>query len=349
MMNLNTVKPTNSKNHYKWLSKILSPSLLFKGGYGVFILLLLQAPLAFAASSCTISPPTSIAFGSQSSAAAATALQAYNATAIGITCNFSIITLLSTSRFSATLNNLGTLSMTNSSGTYSIPYTAYANATGNTYSTPFTVGTPVTYGSGGVLGLGLITLGGQQASAPVYLQLNGGANVPAGNYTGTLNFTWDYSLCDFISALNFCIGTVVTGSGTAIVNVSMTVTNTCSVTAPNIAFGTNALVEQFVPVTQSVAVQCTLNAPYQVTFGQGNHYATPWRRMINGTSNFIQYNFYLPNTTTTWDSSTVTGTGTGAGQTAQNISYTASINPATPTTEPAAGAYTDTVSVIITY
>ncbi|WP_268602399.1 spore coat protein U domain-containing protein, partial [Escherichia coli] len=90
---------------------------------------------------------------------------------------------------------------------------------------------------------------------------------------------------------------------------------------------------------------CTKTEGYNTYFTNGNNPVTGWRRMKSGTSNFMQYQIYLPNTTTVWDSTNKqSGAGTGL---AQSIPYKAAVNAAQ--TEVAVGSYQDTLSFVVEY
>ncbi|MOA34574.1 Spore Coat Protein U domain protein [compost metagenome] len=106
-----------------------------------------------------------------------------------------------------------------------------------------------------------------------------------------------------------------------------------------------ALVGQFNPVNQSITLTCTKTEGYNTYFTDGNNPVTGWRRMKSGTSNYLQYQIYLPNTTTVWNSANKqAGSGTGL---AQSIPYLAQINQAQ--TEVPVGTYQDNLSFVVEY
>ncbi|WP_321148071.1 Csu type fimbrial protein, partial [Serratia marcescens] len=122
------------------------------------------------------------------------------------------------------------------------------------------------------------------------------------------------------------------------VTVTAVITKSCLInTANNVNFGSMALVGQFNPINQSITLTCTKSQSYSSYFTNGNNPITGWRQMLSGTSNFLQYQIYLPNTSTVWSSTNAqSGTGTGL---AQSIPFTAAVNPAQ--TEVPVGTYQD--------
>lgn len=166
--------------------------------------------------------------------------------------------------------------------------------------------------------------------------------LPAGTYTDTIGLNWAWHLCAA------GIGPVCVyddGTASSSVNVTLTVLKDCFIdSAPDLSFGSAALVSAFTAVNQNIGVRCTLNATYTIGFDNGNNFSGGWRRMLSGT-NAIQYNLYKPGDSTVWTTSnTQAGTGSGA---AQNVPYRAIVNPAQGNVP--AGTYSDTVRVILTY
>ncbi len=296
---------------------------------------------ATAADLCLFSTETA-ALGTHNSISATTALTTEAKAGIG--CSAFQLSLLSGATFTATLkssqNNLKLISADSVSGN-TIAYQVYAD---KAYARPFATDYPMDYLQGGLLGL--IFLGGGSASVPLYIRTTSGANLEAGTYTDTLIFNWDYHLCTGIGLLGLCLlSSWKTGSGTSQVHITLNVSNICLATAPDVSLGKHALIDQFRTTRQKATAQCTLNAPYQTYFDHGEHYQTPWRRMTKGGNDYLQYNLFHPNTTTPWlNSNPASAIGTG---TVTDIPYDAAMNPAQNT--PAAGAYADHVTFVITY
>lgn len=308
--------------------------------WSLLILLLLKSSFA-AAALCTMSSGTA-ALGTQNSIQAASALTTTGTT--GMSCNAFQLSILNGAVFTGTLtgstNGLKLVKSNSVSGN-TISYQAYANSN---HTVPFVMNQPVDYIQQGLLGL--IFIGGAAANVPIYIQTTAGANLEAGTYTDTLTFHWTYTLCTGVGIGGLCVlGGWETNSGNSQVQVTLTVTNICFATAPDVNFGSYALINQFSSINQNTTAQCTLNANYQTYFDNGSNYVSPWRRMSNGTGAYIQYNINYPNTTTPWLSSNpVSGVGSGA---VTNVPYTATANPAQTT--PIAGAYTDRVVFVISY
>jgi len=149
------------------------------------------------------------------------------------------------------------------------------------------------------------------------------------------------------------------GTATANLTVQITITASCTINAATLDFGSNpgtSLLSANVDASTTVSVTCTNGAPYSIGMDNGANVSGSQRRMKNGTTNFLNYNLYTDsgrtsawttaasNSTCTTANSCALGTGTGSAQ-------TVNIYGRVPTvaTAPAAGVYTDTVVMTITY
>lgn len=132
--------------------------------------------------------------------------------------------------------------------------------------------------------------------------------------------------------------------------VQLTITASCSITsASTLDFGSQGLLNSVIDATSTIQVQCTTSTPYNIGLdaGAGSGATVTTRKMTNGGST-VNYSIYSDTgRTTVWGntigSNTVTGTGTGSAQ-----SFTVYGRVPVQTT-PAAGAYSDTVTVTVTY
>lgn len=135
--------------------------------------------------------------------------------------------------------------------------------------------------------------------------------------------------------------------------VSATVTNACSVSASNLAFGninplTNATTAT--DATTTVSVTCSNGTAYNVGLNAGaaTGATVTARKMVSGT-NTLSYALYRDSArTANWGSTvgtdTVAGTGSGAAQSLTVYGRVPSGQQSTPV-----GAYTDTITVTVTY
>ncbi|TIN25919.1 MAG: spore coat U domain-containing protein [Mesorhizobium sp.] len=132
--------------------------------------------------------------------------------------------------------------------------------------------------------------------------------------------------------------------------VQMTITASCTISsASTLNFGSSGVIAANVDQTSTVQVQCTNTTPYNVGLdaGTGSGATVAARKMTNGAST-ITYSLYSDSgRTTVWGSTigtnTVSATGTGSAQ-----SFTVYGRVPTQST-PAPAAYTDTVTVTVTY
>jgi spore coat protein U-like protein len=210
--------------------------------------------------------------------------------------------------------------------------------------------------------LNLLTLGGTSTGVGMYFRALAGANVPAGVYTGTVTFNWQWAICT-TGLINICnwdrspgltqscplLGcgpptSWGTGAQTTI-NLTLVVTKACAIDSlPLVDFGARPLVTQFQPVTSTFTVRCTNTEGYTLGFGNGEHFQAPWRNLASG-ANRLRYNIYRPGTTTVWNlAQPVTAAGTGL---AQSFQFRAVIDPAQGNVP--AGTYIDNVVLTISY
>jgi spore coat protein U-like protein len=130
----------------------------------------------------------------------------------------------------------------------------------------------------------------------------------------------------------------------------LTVTSACVINSTSIMdFGSQGVLTANVDTTSALAVQCTNTTPYNIGLdaGLGAGATVAMRKMTNGSST-INYLLYSDSgRTTVWGNTvgtnTVGATGNGASQ-----SYTVYGRVPAQTT-PAAAAYTDTITVTVTY
>jgi spore coat protein U-like protein len=151
------------------------------------------------------------------------------------------------------------------------------------------------------------------------------------------------------------LATTVTGN----LEVSAFVSTGCVINLiSSLPFGTfQTVAAASLPVDQIATINftCSLDTPYIITLGQGDHDATglpgtPARRMVNGTTNFLDYNLYQDiGRLTVWGNTAATAPGSAlALGSAQTVTVYGRI-PAHTGASLQTGAYTDTVLVTITF
>jgi spore coat protein U-like protein len=156
--------------------------------------------------------------------------------------------------------------------------------------------------------------------------------------------------------------TAAAGSANAVTNVTTTfpvtatVLSTCSVTAPALAFGNYTPGGGALAGTTAIAVKCTNTTPFTVALNGGTTSGgTIIQRLMANGGNTLQYNLYTNTThTTLWgDGSTggsVTQAGTGAGlATAVSLTVYGSLPDSAANQASVPGAYTDTITVTVSY
>ncbi|MHA3735877.1 Csu type fimbrial protein [Pseudomonas sp. Eth.TT006] len=296
---------------------------------------------------CSVVSTTPAAFGSLSSITLRTTSQPSSTLNGGLACTGSLLSLLtSNDHFYATITSTqsGLLGPTGDV----ISYTIYAN---NSTSYPVTRGTAFDFARNGIIdALGLLN-GTTPKTVPLYLGTTIGSNVAAGVYTETLSIFWNWNYCSGLGVGSLCVGRDI-NSGTVTLTVNLTVANDCTITAPNIAFGSAPVVSAFTPVSgQTINLACTKGSAYTVGLSDGQNPASVGgrRRMISG-SNYLAYDIFKSAGTTRWGSvgsarrastDAEVNPGNGLGTGSQIFNYNAKIY--TDQSTPPAGTYLDNV------
>ncbi|MCK8667107.1 spore coat U domain-containing protein [Pseudomonas azerbaijanoccidens] len=296
---------------------------------------------------CSVVGTTPVAFGSISSIAVRTSSQASSTLNGGLSCTGSLLSLLtSNDHFYATVTSSKT-GLVGPTGDV-IGYTLYAN---NSTSYPITRGVQFDFARNGIIdALGL--LGSVvPKTVPLYLRTTLGSNVAAGVYSETLSIFWSWDYCSGIGIGSICVGRDIS-SGTTTLTVNLTVANDCTITAPNIAFGSAPVVSAFTPVTgQTVNLACTKGSAYTVGLGDGQNAVSVGgrRRMVSG-GNYLAYDIFKSAGTTRWGSvgsarrastDAEVNPGNGLGTGSQVFNYNARVY--TDQATPPAGTYLDSV------
>jgi len=122
------------------------------------------------------------------------------------------------------------------------------------------------------------------------------------------------------------------------------------VTTSTVDFGTQGVLDANVDNTGSITVQCTSGVDYDVGLGAGNGSSatTSDRRMTGPASASIDYSLFSNSgRTTNWGNTISTDTVGGTGDGSSQVLTVYGRIPAQST--PAAGTYTDTVQISVTY
>lgn len=319
--------------------------------HGLLPLLLLALLAANPARAACNTSTMAVNLGSTNSLSLRTVPQQAAAGA-GLSCS-GVLTVLSAAYVRVTLNNPAPLLLQDGNGNQ-IPFQIYQDSG---YSQPLPSGTPQQLGT-----VNLLTLGGSATAVALYFRTNLGPNVPAGTYTASISLRWNWAICT-IGAVNlcawerspgltqncplgFCGAPTNWGTGSlATINITLVVTKACQINSlPQVNFGSQALVSQFSPVVQSLAVTCTNTEGFTLGFDNGQHFQSAWRRLASG-GQYLRYHLYQPNSSIIWNTTTqVSATGTGN---SQSFSYQAIIDPSQPNVP--AGTYIDNVLLIISY
>ncbi len=304
--------------------------------------LLLAVGSAWAQCTSVVTAPA--AFGSLNSTQVRSTVQMASSSNSGLQCSGSVLSVLSSTDSFKIKITAPTSGLVGPTGDV-IPYTLYADAT---TSYPITRGTAFEYRTTGILDvLGL--LNGTPKNVPLYMRTQVGSNVAAGTYQETLNVEWTWDYCAGIGAGGFCIGRD-TGSGSKPLTVSLTVTNDCQITTPDISFASAPVVAGFGTVSQNLSVSCTKGSTYTVGLDDGQNVASGRRRMKSSANGYLAYDIFKSAGAQRWgsvgaarrassDADVNPGAGTGTGS--QVFNYNARVY--TDQATPPAGSYADSV------
>jgi spore coat protein U-like protein len=152
-----------------------------------------------------------------------------------------------------------------------------------------------------------------------------------------------------VAALAGSSTATLAATATGTFNVTLTITDDCTVSATALNFGSSGLLTANINQTSTITVRCSNSTAYNVGLDAGiNGGGTVSTRGMQIGGQTVNYTLYSDaGRTTNWGDTvgvdTVSGTGTGANQT---VTIYGRVPPqATPT----AGAYTDTITVTVTY
>jgi spore coat protein U-like protein len=153
------------------------------------------------------------------------------------------------------------------------------------------------------------------------------------------------------SAVLFLPGPVAAATATSTFQVQITITDSCQInSATNIDFGSVGLLAADVDATGTVTVLCTLQVPFTIGLdvGSGSGATVAARKMSSPSNATVTYSLYRDAARllvwgNTIGTDTLAGTGTGVA-----VPFTVYGRVPAQTT-PAAGIYTDTITVTVTF
>ncbi len=152
-----------------------------------------------------------------------------------------------------------------------------------------------------------------------------------------------------VAFFSFAHSEAEAATATGSFNVQVTIAATCVVTsATNLDFGTQGVLAANVDQTSTINVTCTNTTPYNIGLDKGLNGSSVTTRQMKAGSALINYSLFSDSgRTTNWGNTvgtdTVAATGNGS---AQPFTVYGRI-PAQ--TSPAAGTYTDTITITVTY
>jgi len=202
-------------------------------------------------------------------------------------------------------------------------------------------------------GANLISLlANNTANLAIAITTTPGPNVPQGLYTDTITINWNYAnICQGLAVLNACVslnGPPHTDNVDRQITVQLTVTNDCTVTAPNVVFGSAPLPSAFGTVSQSISMVCTRGTTYSVGLDAGRSPENGRRRMA-GNGAHLAYDIYKANGSI-WGKATDgerVRTAESNGIAPLLLPYSARVYPDQPAPPP--GLYQDTVTVDVQF
>ncbi len=196
---------------------------------------------------------------------------------------------------------------------------------------------------------------GAQFNSTIYAKILSAQTSPPGTYTDPYSAGTQAQISGNVATT--LPGNCGGGTGALTFSVTATVVPSASVSAGTLDFGSTSLLSSNIDSTGTITVQATNTTPYSIGLGNGANASGSQRRVRKGaTSSFINYNLYTnagrtqawttttsPSSCTDGAGSCVLGTGTGL---SQNITVYGRVPPQSV---PAAGTFTDTVVVTVTF
>lgn len=294
---------------------------------------------------CASVATTPAAFGTLNSTLVRTTVQSASTLNSGLQCTGSLLSLLTSGdHFYATITPASG-GLVGPTGDV-INYTLYAD---NSTSYPITRGVAFDFARNGILDLLGLLNGTTPKAVPLYLRTQVGSNVAAGVYRETLTVAWSWNYCSGIGVGSLCLGRDI-GSGSQTLSVTLTVSNDCQITTPNINFASAPVVAGFGTVNQSISLSCTKGSSYTVGLDDGQNVSGGRRRMKSSANDYLAYDIFKSAGTVRWgsvstarrsssDADVNPGAGTGTGS--QVFNYNAKVY--TDQATPPAATYTDSV------
>jgi spore coat protein U-like protein len=145
--------------------------------------------------------------------------------------------------------------------------------------------------------------------------------------------------------------TAYAATATSQFQVTMTLQAECKLTsASDLSFGTSGVIQTAINATSAIGVQCTNTTPYNVGLnaGAGSGATVSLRKMTSASGATVNYQLFRDSARTqTWGDTISTNTASGTGNGAVQTLTVYGTVPAQTT--PAAGSYTDTVQITVTY
>lgn len=152
-------------------------------------------------------------------------------------------------------------------------------------------------------------------------------------------------------AQSLLAGSANAATATGNLTVRITIQAECKIqSAADLDFGSRGVIDANIDQTTAISVQCTNSTPYTVglSAGAGAAATVAVRKMTGPAAAAVNYTLYRDAARTqpwgvTVGTDTVAGTGNGS---AQPLTVYGRVPPQTT---PAAGVYTDTVAITVTY
>ncbi|AJI94621.1 spore Coat Protein U domain protein [Yersinia ruckeri] len=304
-------------------------------------------------------------FGSVTSFALKTTPASSTSGSVSVNCTVSVLGLLTNDTISLQLvsstyfNGSTPVLQTSAASTDSIPISVCTTNT-NPCTAPMLIGgAAINFNSSSLINL---STSNKNFTLPIYLLTlpSSSLNVAAGTYTTTLGIKTTYAICTILTC---ALGGQTTGSPILPLIVTIVVSNDCTtITADSVSFGSQPLLSSFSSVSnRNIAVVCTKGSTYTVSLDNGQHSVGGVRYMARngtgtGTGNIIAYDIYqgANNTFPRWGSlaagqawSSNDPTSTNSDLVTKNYTYSAQI--LSGQTTPTAGAFTDTITVSLSF
>ncbi len=256
--------------------------------FNILVLLIISSSISFAQDiGCRISTGISANLGDVTSFAIQNTTPRIAMESTGLECDLGLSSLSATEDLiEATIKSMNNGYLQHESIAPNENRVNYSIFYDQSYSSVVNYGNPINFTDGNHIGF-LNISSNNKLTVPIYIRVNpGNYNIVAGKYLDVIQIDWRWNLCSHSDSSPSCMG-----EKTITIQINLSITEDCKITASDINFGNSPIIANFDDVFGTVNVICTKGSTYSVGLSDGEHEINGQRR-INSGSNYIAYEIY---------------------------------------------------------